>query len=418
MLRALYTLIIALLTPAALLRLWWKGRRTPAYRQRWRERLGHVPVQVPGGIWVHAVSVGETLAAVPLLREMLARDPLLRITLSTTTPTGAERARAAFADLPDRVCQVYAPYDLPFVLRRFLRRVQPRLCLVMETELWPNLLHTCAQQNVPVWLINARLSKRSARGYARFGKLTRPMLQHLAGVCAQHRADAARLIRLGVPPERMQITGNIKSDIRISAAARAAGQQLRTALGASRPVLIAASTHAGEDEIVLDAFAQLRAAYADAALILVPRHPERFDTVAALIRQRGFTLARRSAATMDTQTQVLLGDTMGELLTLYCAADVAFVGGSLLPIGGHNLLEPAAVPMPILQGPYTHNFRALTRAFLRHHGVQIVHDAASLATTWQQLLNVAQRTAAAARAAEVLREQGGGLTRVLRALNG
>ncbi len=416
MLRALYTLIIALLTPAALLRLWWKGRRTPGYRQRWRERLGDVPAPAPGSVWVHAVSVGETLAAVPLLREMLERDPQLHITLSTTTPTGAERARAAFADMPQRVCQVYAPYDLPFVLRRFLRRVQPRLCLVMETELWPNLLHICAQQRVPVWLINARLSKRSARGYARFGQLTRPMLQQLSGVCAQHRADAARLIRLGVPAERVQITGNIKSDIRISESTRAAGRTLRADLGVARPVLIAASTHAGEDEIVLDAFALLRAQHADAALILVPRHPERFDSVAALIRQRGFTLARRTGASADRQTQVLLGDTMGELLALYCASDVAFVGGSLLPIGGHNLLEPAAVPMPILQGPYTHNFRALTRAFRRHHAVRIIHDAAALAAAWHALLAEPERSHASARAADVLREQGGGLTRVLRAL--
>lgn len=377
--RWLYTAIFYLAVPAILLRLLWRSRLAPAYRARIGERFGFLPVaQLQDSLWIHAVSVGETIAAAPLIRRLQARHPDCRLVVTTMTPTGSERVRALFGD---SVVHVYAPYDLPDCVSRFLNRMRPRLAVIMETELWPNLLRGCARRGIPVLLANARLSARSARGYRRLRALTAPMLADLSRVAAQNAEDGARFVELGLPPQRLTVTGSVKFDITLDdALVTAAGQDSSAWHERRRPLWIAASTHAGEDEIVLAAHRRLLAAQPRALLVLVPRHPERFDAVAALAREAGFRCRRRS---LDREpaadTEVLVGDTMGELLGLYGCTDIAFVGGSLIPRGGHNTLEPAAWGVPVLSGPSDFNFREIA-ALLEQAGALVkVADAEALA---------------------------------------
>lgn len=382
--RLLYTFLLYLSLPLVLLRLYWRGRRNPDYRRRWGERFGFFPpLPQPGCLWIHAVSVGETRAALPLLRALQARYPDLALLVTTTTPTGSHQVRAA---LGDQVHHVYAPYDLPGAVRRFLRNTRPRLALIMETELWPNLLRQCAATSVPVIVANARLSERSARGYARIRKLTTPMLQDITLIAAQAEADAERFRALGA--QRLQITGNLKYDLTLPDELLPQGQTLRRELlGAQRPVWIAASTHAGEDEQILTALAQLRARWPALLLLLVPRHPERFDGMAALCRQQGFSVTRRSERQSCTpETTVFLGDSMGELLLFYAAADLAFVGGSLVPTGGHNVLEPALLGLPVLFGPHMFNFTEAGQRLLEAKAAWQVADAGELAAVVDRLL--------------------------------
>jgi 3-deoxy-D-manno-octulosonic-acid transferase len=417
--RTLYTLLFHLGLPLLALRLWLRSRKAPAYAQRLGERFGvGLPVLRPGGIWVHAVSVGESIAAAPLVRALLQRYPDLPITLTCMTPTGSERIRALFADEP-RVQHCYLPYDLPWASARFLERARPRLAVIIETELWPNHIHQCAKRGIPVALANARLSQRSARGYARFARLTRPMLQALSLIAVQTEAEAERFRALGAPAERVQVTGSIKFDLRVEPAllARAAEQRQQWQLDA-RPVWIAASTHDGEDAVLLDAHRHLLAIHPDALLILVPRHLERFETVFAQIRQQGFQASRRSTGeAVGAGTQVLLGDTMGELLFLYALADLAFVGGSLVASGGHNLLEPAALGKPVLSGPHLFNFLEIAE-LLRKAGALIeVDDASGLTTALRRLIELprdAERMAAAGQT--VMRANQGALGRLLEGL--
>ena len=408
--RQLYSLLFLLLIPVVLLRLWWRGRANPGYRRRWRERFARLPTMRQNGIWLHAVSVGETLAAAPLIEALLQKYPELPITVTTTTPTGSERVHALFGQ---RVQHVYAPYDLPWLLRRFLRHVKPQLALVMETELWPNMVHSCAEQNVPLVVINARLSKRSARGYYKARCLSVPMLKTIAFIAAQERSDERRFIALGVHPERIEVTGTIKSDVRVSEAQRAAAKALRERLGESRYVVIAASTHDGEDAIVLDAFKQLRGTQNDAALILVPRHPERFDAVTKLAEASGFRVARRSQNSFGPDTDILIGDTMGELMMLYGVADAAFVGGSLVARGGHNPLEPLAWQLPVQQGPHTFNFATLTRRLGKAGVIDTITNAESLARVWRDFSAASTRSERAAQIAPIQRQLGGTLARLL-----
>jgi 3-deoxy-D-manno-octulosonic-acid transferase len=417
--RTLYTLLFHLGLPLLALRLWLRSRKAPAYAQRLGERFGlGLPVLRPGGIWVHAVSVGESIAAAPLVRALLQRYPDLPITLTCMTPTGSERIRALFADEP-RVQHCYLPYDLPWASARFLERARPRLAVIIETELWPNHIHQCAKRGIPVALANARLSQRSARGYTRFARLTRPMLQALSLIAVQTEAEAERFRALGAPAERVQVTGSIKFDLRVEPAllARAAEQRQQWQLDA-RPVWIAASTHDGEDAVLLDAHRHLLAIHPDALLILVPRHLERFETVFAQIRQQGFQASRRSTGeAVGAGTQVLLGDTMGELLFLYALADLAFVGGSLVANGGHNLLEPAALGKPVLSGPHLFNFLEIAE-LLRKAGALIeVDDASGLTTALRRLIELprdAERMAAAGQT--VMRANQGALGRLLEGL--
>ncbi|GLK90498.1 lipid IV(A) 3-deoxy-D-manno-octulosonic acid transferase [Pseudomonas turukhanskensis] len=356
--RTLYTLLFHLALPLIALRLFLRGRKAPAYRQRIGERLAiGLPALQPGGIWVHAVSVGESIAAAPMIRALRTTYPQLPITVTCMTPTGSERIQALFAS--DALIQhCYLPYDLPWAASRFLARLQPRLAVIMETELWPNHIHQCAVRRIPVALANGRLSERSARGYGRFAKLTAPMLAQMSLLAVQTEAEAERFRSLGARPECVTVTGSIKFDLTIDPALLQRAATLRTEWQAvDRPVWIAASTHAGEDEIILAAHQQLLARHPDALLILVPRHPERFNKVFELCGSVGLNTVRRSsAAPVNDTTQVLLGDTMGELLFLYALADIAFVGGSLVANGGHNLLEPAALGKPVLSGPHLFNF--------------------------------------------------------------
>ncbi|WP_454256301.1 lipid IV(A) 3-deoxy-D-manno-octulosonic acid transferase [Pseudomonas sp. Marseille-Q8238] len=412
--RHLYTLLLHLLLPIIVLRLFWRAWRSPAYGRRIGERFAFgLPPMRQGGIWVHAVSLGESIAAAPLIRELLARYPHLPITVTSMTPTGSERIQALFGE---RIQHCYLPYDLPWACTRFFRHVQPRLAVIMETELWPNHIHQCAKHGVPAALANARLSERSARGYARFHKLTAPMLAELSLIAAQTDVEAERFRQLGARDSCVQVTGSIKFDLSVDAELPRRATALRQEWSATeRPVWIAASTHAGEDEVVLAAHRRLLVDYPQALLILVPRHPERFVAVFDLCQREGFSTVRRSRGDAVTaQTAVLLGDTLGELLFLYALADLAFVGGSLVENGGHNLLEPAALGKPLLSGPHLFNFLEIAAQLRAASDLLEVSDAEML---YQHLANLfgepdrAQQMAAGGLA--VLQANQGSLERLL-----
>ena len=414
--RTLYTLLFYLGLPLVALRLWLRARKAPAYARRIGERFSiGLPTMRPGGIWVHAVSVGESIAAAPMIRGLLERYPQLPITVTCMTPTGSERIKALFASEP-RIQHCYLPYDLPCAVARFLERVRPKLAVIMETELWPNHIHQCAKRGIPVALANARLSQRSAKGYGRFAKLTQPMLAEMSLFAVQTEAEAQRFRDLGARPETVEVTGSIKFDLSIDPQLLARAAELRGQWQAvERPVWIAASTHEGEDEVVLAAHRQLLASHPDALLILVPRHPERFNSVFGLCQQQGFATVRRSTAEPVTaNTSVLLGDTMGELLFLYALADSAFVGGSLVANGGHNLLEPAALAKPVLSGPHLFNFLEIA-ALLREAGaLQEVDDARGLAVAVQRLFELPRDAQTMAEAGlKVMRANQGALKRLL-----
>ncbi|CAM3788229.1 3-deoxy-D-manno-octulosonic acid transferase [compost metagenome] len=416
--RTLYTLLFHLGLPLVALRLFLRSRKAPAYGQRIGERFAlNLPAMAKGGIWVHAVSVGESIAAAPMIRALLQAYPQLPVTITCMTPTGSERVRAMFADEP-RIQHCYLPYDLPWAAGRFLDHVQPTLAVIMETELWPNHIHQCAKRGIPVALANARLSERSARGYARFAGLTRPMLAEMSLIAVQTETEAQRFRQLGARSEWVQVTGSIKFDLSIDEQLLPRARALREQWQAGqRPVWIAASTHEGEDEIILAAHRQLREHHADALLILVPRHPERFNSVFELCRGQFPTVRRSSGEPVAADAAVLLGDTMGELLFLYALADIAFVGGSLVPNGGHNLLEPAALSLPVLSGPHLFNFLEIA-AMLREAGaLQEVDDAQGLAAEVRRLVELprdAQRMGAAGLA--VMKANQGALQRLLDAL--
>ena len=385
--RLLYTLLLHLALPLIALRLALRARKAPAYARRINERFSlGLPAMKPGGIWVHAVSVGESIAAAPMIRALQAHYPDLPITVTCMTPTGSERIQALFGE---SVQHCYLPYDLPWAAARFLDRVQPRLAAVMETELWPNHIHQCAKRGIPVALANARLSERSARGYARFGKLTAPMLAELSLIAVQTQAEAQRFLDLGARPGCVEVTGSIKFDLKIDAELPQRADALRQQWQATtRPVWIAASTHAGEDEIILAAHRQLLSNHPDALLILVPRHPERFNSVNELCLSQGLPTRRRSTGeAVQAGDQVLLGDTMGELLFLYALADIAFVGGSLVANGGHNLLEPAALGKPVLSGPHLFNFLEIAAQLREAGALSEVENAVQLADKVAALLN-------------------------------
>jgi len=387
--RLLYTLLLYLITPLVLLRLLWKSRLQPEYRRRIGERFGLVEPAAAGvAVWVHAVSVGESLAALPLIEQLIRQHGEGRVWVTTTTPTGSERVSAA---LGQRVRHSYAPYDLPGAVARFLARARPRQVVVMETELWPNLFRAIRRRGLPLLVANARLSPRSFRGYSRLRRSIAGVLADCSEVAAQSEADAERFRSLGAP--RVSVMGNIKFDMSVPEEQLKLGQDLRAALGVSRPVWIAASTHEGEEQAALDAHRELLKQRPDSALILVPRHPQRFDEVAKLVERSGLTGARRSQAAPDGRTQVFLGDSMGEMFAYFAAADVAFVGGSLVAVGGHNVLEPAALGLPVLFGPHMHNFVAARDLLLQHQAAVAIGDTAGLAAELIALFGDAARRA-------------------------
>lgn len=393
--RRVYTGLLWLLLPFVLLRLVVRGVRNRGYWQRWGERFGFVAPAPRATLWLHAVSVGETRAAAPLVKALRQAYPDLQLWITTTTATGSAQVRALFGDT---VTHSYLPYDLPGAVQRFLRRARPRALIVMETELWPNLFYYCARAGVPIAIANLRLSARSYARYTRFASLTRATLAHVRLFAAQAGADAERIRALGAPRERVHLTGNIKYDLMLPDDLPARAQALRASLG-RRPTWIAASTHAGEDEIVLRAQAELSREWPDLLLILVPRHPERFAQVAKLAAQ-DFAICRRSSGPLpDARTQVWVGDTMGELPLLLAISQVAFVGGSLVPVGGHNILEPAALGIPSVFGPHMFNFADIAAAALVAGAATQVQAGAELAPAVARYLRQSDCRAAAGEAA-------------------
>ncbi len=414
--RIAYSLLLHLLVPFALVRLLARAARNPDYRRRVAERFGFVRPRATGAVWIHAVSVGEARGAAPLVRALMEADPDRRILITTMTPTGSATVRSLFGDAVDHC---YVPWDLPGAVRRFLDHTRPVAALIMETEIWPNLFHACAERNIPVAIANMRMSERSARRYARFPRFTRETLSSPAILAAQAPEDAARLKALGAPADRLHVTGSIKFDLSLPADYERQTAALRGALGDERPVWIAASTHEGEDEIVLDAHRVLREKFPESLLLLAPRHPERFAAVARLASARGFRAGlrtqQRAGVALPAEMEVLVCDTMGELQLLYGAADVAFVGGSLVPTGGHNLLEPAAAGIPVVFGPHMFNFGEIARLTLAHGaGRRVAANGAGLAAAVRDYFDdCAARLDAGTRGKQMVDANRGALARLL-----
>ncbi len=380
----LYSLFLPLLIPVVILHLLIRGLKNHDYFRRWGERFGFSKIKPDSPvIWVHAVSVGEARAAVPLINELFSHydSPVL---VTTMTPTGSSEV---VRQLGDRVLHCYVPYDLSWSVNRFLDQVKPCLAVTMETELWPNLFHGCKKRGIPIIVANARMSESSMRGYLRFEKLTRITLNQVSMIAAQSRADARRLQRMGAPEERIFVTGSIKFEIKLPASLREAAESLRREFGSMRPVWIAASTHDDEEKNILVAYRELRRSYPDLLLLLVPRHPERFLPVAKISRRDGFNTVLRSElrGPVAEEVEVIIGDSMGELLKLYAASDVAFVGGSLVPVGGHNVLEACAVGLPVIFGPHMFNFDEISQLTLsRQAGKQVdsIHELAAAVASY------------------------------------
>lgn len=376
-----YTLLVHLLLPLALARLAWRARRQRGYLEHVAERFGFFRHEPPGPIiWLHAVSVGETRAAEPVIRMLRERYPEHRILLTHMTPTGRETGANLFGDV---VIQCYLPYDFPWAVARFLDHFRPCAGIVMETEIWPNLIRACARRAIPCYLVNARLSEKSFSGYQRFGKLAREAVATLTAISAQTADDARRLTALGAG--HVHVTGNVKFDIAPPDALVDLGRQWRHSYGVSRPVLLAASTRDGEEALILQRLTEIGAPRL--LTVIVPRHPQRFDEVAQTIRNHGLRLQRRSEnAPIDPEIQVLLGDSMGEMFAYYAACDVAFIGGSLLPYGAQNLIEACAVGKPVLIGPSNYNFAEATERAVAAGAAIRVADAGELAREAGKLL--------------------------------
>jgi 3-deoxy-D-manno-octulosonic-acid transferase len=399
---AFWRVLVYLLLPYALGNLIWRGFRYRQYWRRWPERFGFVPeLSDRRVLWVHAVSVGEVRSAAPLVAALVERYPAHRVVVTTMTPTGSDQVRALFGD---RVSHCYVPYDFPDAVRRFFDRVRPEVAVIAETEFWPNIFAECGRRRVPLLLVNGRVSQVSLRGYLRVPKIARAMLANADLLCAQTRVDAQRLRNLGAPEHLVHVTGNLKFDVELPAQLLDDALALRAHWGTARPVWIAASTHAGEERKVLDAFAWLKRRYPALLLVLVPRHPERFGAAAALSRRRGFAVALRSRAPgpLAAGTEVLVGDTMGELQRLYAAADVAFIGGSLVPHGGQNLLEACAVEVPVVFGPHMFHFEEISAMALERGAARQVHDVQTLAEAVALYLDQPDLRRAAGRAAHTL----------------
>ena len=415
--RTLYSLLLLIARPLVRLRLAYRARRDPAYGERIQERFARLPEGLPrDAIWFHTVSAGETIAAAPIILALADRHPDVPVLVTTMTPTGSAQVTRL---LDDRVAHCYAPYDFPTVVARFFDQLAPRLLVLMETELWPNMLREAGARDVPALLVNARLSERSAVGYARVGALTRSMLESLRFIACQYADHAERFLALGAPVDRVGALGSVKFDIRLPAdhGQRVRALKARWALS-GRPVWIAGSTHPGEEEVVLAAHQKLKARFPGLLLILVPRHPERRGEVGALIDQAGLSQAWMSEVDAPTGRDVVLGDTMGELLYLYGLADVAFLGGSLVSVGGHNPIEAAVCQVPLIMGPETFNFPDVVAAFSDAHCLHLISDADSLSRrVADYLADEPARQAAGEKAAEVVARNRGATGRLLELLS-
>jgi 3-deoxy-D-manno-octulosonic-acid transferase len=412
-LHRIYLVISYLAAPLVALLLFWKGLGNRAYWERFEERFGFGRSRLDApGIWVHAVSVGEVVAASSLITALRRDYPRFPVVVTTVTPTGAQRVQDLFGD---DVLHSYAPYDTIGSVRRFFERMQPCLAIVIETELWPNLYAACGARGVPLVLANARISPRSVQRYRRFISLFRQALSNGVVIAAQSEQDAERFLSLGADPARTVVTGNLKADLKFPPGLTEAGGAFRQEHIGGRPAWIAASTHAGEEEAALDAHEIVRSRHGDALLLLVPRHPDRFDGVAALLESRGVPFGRRSRGETPAAHQaVFLVDSLGELPMFYAAADVAFVGGSLVPIGGHNLLEPAALALPVVAGPHNFNAEDIAGLLEEAGALQLVADAASLGEAVAALLaDPDMRRDRGARAQRVVVASGGALRQLL-----
>lgn len=417
LLRLIYTLLLTCVSPGLLFALLKRKSGKPHVGKRWPEYFGFTPKSdLDKPVWIHAVSVGETIAVTPLIRAIKANNPSLPILLTTTTTTGAEQA----TKLGDLVEHRYMPVDFSWCIRRFINIIQPRCLLIMETELWPNTLCEASSAKVPVVILNARLSERSCHRYQKFQRVFDLISSNLNLVLCQHQDDAERFIRLGINADSVLATGSIKFDINISNDLTQQSQSLRTKLGKKQGIWIAASTHQGEDEQLLEAHKHVLAANPDSLLILVPRHPERFSAVAELSSTYGFdTVTRTSQQAVTKSTQVYIGDTMGELLVLIGASDICFMAGSLIgdKVGGHNLLEPAALQKPLLNGPSYFNFSDITKQLLDVGAVRICQDSKMVAKNVIELLNdESQRKTMGSNAYQVVQLNQGAVARTINAL--
>ena len=411
--RLIYNLLIYLAAPVAFLMQLWRGLRDPSYRERLGERFGFGSVLPGETIWIHAVSVGEVQATEPLIKQLLARHPRYPLLLTTVTPTGAARARQLFGET---VQLRYVPLDLPGSVRRFFDRVHPRLAMILETELWPNLYAECGRRGVPLVLASARISPRSVGRYRRLVPLFRQALSHGIVIAAQSETDAARFRSIGANPQRTHVTGNIKFDFQPPPGIAERGARWREMNAPDRPIWVAGSTHEGEEDMILEAHRIVLRRFPDALLLLVPRHPQRFDAVRDLLTRRGEAFTNRSSGTaIPRATSVMLGDTMGELMMFYAAADVAFVAGSLVPIGGHNLLEPVSLGRPVLTGPHNFNSEAAAQLLLEAGAARVVANTGQLGAAVSDLLgDRGLRTSMGATGRAVLDANRGALDRLLK----
>jgi 3-deoxy-D-manno-octulosonic-acid transferase len=411
--RFFYTLLACLLAPVFLVYLYWRGVSSPGYRQRIGERFGRCNIRVESpSIWVHAVSVGEVQAAESLVRALREAYPDRPLIMTTMTPTGSERVRSLFGE---SVAHCYLPYDLPGVVRKFLDAARPALAIILETELWPNLYRECDRRGVPLVLANARISPRSIGRYRFLSSLIADTLSRGVVIAAQSESDAERFRQLGSPAECTHVTGNIKFDFQVAPGTVERGRAFRLEHAANRPVWIAASTHVDEEQTVVAVHRKVIAVFPDALLLIVPRHPERFASVASMLEGEGFPFVTRSSGqACVANTQVFVGDSMGELMMYYAASDLAFVGGSLQPVGGHNLLEPAAFGLPVLTGPYNFNTADVVKLLQVNDAAKVVADSEELTEQIIMLLkNSAERERRGAAGLAVVKNNRGTLRRLM-----
>jgi len=410
--RFLYNLLTyLLLIPFAF---YWliKGIGNRSYLDRLSQRFGFGFPKIDSCIWVHAVSVGEVQAAVPLINSLLESFPNQKLVVTTVTPTGAARVAALFGD---KVTHCYIPFEFPNAIRSFFDSIRPRAAMIMETEIWPNLYRGCGIRKVPLILVSARISPRSVPGYRRLLPLIKETLSHGIIIAAQTQVDADRFLELGANPSRTWVTGNIKFDVELDPEIAGRGVLLRSTLFGERPVWIAASTHDGEEQLVLAAHRTILESHPELLLVLVPRHPERFGGVRELIEKQAFNVVSRTAGQpCNASTEIFLVDTMGEVPLFYAASDIAFVGGSLIPIGGHNLLEPAAQGLPIITGPHLFNAQEIAEDFIEIGACEVVTDSSELAESVTKLIeNPAKAKKMGRNGLTVLEQNRGSLQRLL-----
>jgi 3-deoxy-D-manno-octulosonic-acid transferase len=415
----LYTALLTCTLPYWLLRLKRRAKTLPAYNERWSERFGHYD-QAPFAsqkplhdqtIWLHTVSVGEFLAARPLINKLLEDSNHFPLVITTTTPSGSQQVVKTYGD---KVQHVYIPFDLPWMLKRFIKHFNPKLCLIMETELWPNLIGILKAKHIPSVLINARLSEKSATNYKKIKKTARVMMQNIITIIAQNKEDGQRFLDLGLRPDQLVVAGNIKFDMNLPDHLEDDALSMAQHLNKQqRKTFVVASTHEGEEKLILKAFEIIKKSNPEVFLILVPRHPDRFDQVFSLCESAGFKVGRRSQQSpLDHDCDIVIGDSMGELMVYYAIADVTFVGGSLMPIGGHNLIEPAMLSLPILTGPHLHNFVELKNLMLAADAIIICENEQMVAQKVLELLDHdAQAKALGERAKAVAQNNRGALQR-------